>query len=81
MFNAPVRTAIGVTVGIQFSESAKRLVPAQAGDQSDLVVMLASAFYLMWGGRPSAGMTGDVLDGIAIGLAASSAQNLVKLPF
>ncbi len=74
-----VRILTGAVVGAQADRMVARAVPGQFQANSDMIVIAALAVYLMWGARPH-GTLGDIVDGAAIGVVATTATRVVTLP-
>jgi len=74
-----VRIGVGAIVGVQVAGVAVGAVPRAYAGSSSMIVLALAALYLMWGGRVK-GPMGDVVDGVAIGIAAMVASSIVRLP-
>ncbi len=79
MGTSVLRIGLGAIIGVQASGLARKVIPASLANSSNMIVLILAAVYLMWGGRPQ-GEAGDVVDGIAIGIASITAAAVVKLP-
>ena len=76
----PVRMLVGAIIGAQMEATVAGSIPSGLGTQKDFVLLLGVVGYLAWGGRPSDGALGDVLDGIAVGIGAVTAERIVNIP-
>ena len=76
-----IRMLVGALIGVQVQQRVRGAVPTALETQGDLVLLAGIVGYLAWSGRPSDGALGDVLDGIAVGIGATTASALVPLPF
>lgn len=75
-----LRIGVGAFVGIQLAPRVIKMVPSTYKSSAGFLVLAAAVLYLVYGKRPRGGL-GDILDGVVIGIGASVAASMIKLPF